>query len=275
MKQILLADSGSTKTTWRLGTLEVKTKGINPFFTTSDEIVQLLKEELCPHLTSNRLDEVHLYGAGCTPDKSPVVLDALHQLFTAQIITVQSDMLGAARALCQHQPGIACILGTGANSCSYDGKDIVANVSPLGYILGDEGSGAVLGKLFIGAVLKNQMPLGLRESFLEYHKINPAEIIDHVYSQSRSNTYLASFAPFIAKHLHIPEVYQLVEDAFRSFIVRNIKQYPTSFSTPIHFVGSIAYYFQATLLTACAKEDITIGTVTKEPMNGLYRYHNQ
>lgn len=273
MKQILLADSGSTKTTWRIGALEIRTKGINPFFTTTIEIVELLKEELYPFLPINQLDEIHFYGAGCTPEKSPIVSEALHQLFTTQIITVQSDMLGAARALCQHQPGIACILGTGANSCSYDGKNMVDNVSPLGYILGDEGSGAVLGKLFVGAVLKNQMPSGLREKFLEYHNTTPAEIIDHVYRQPRPNTYLASFAPFIAMHLEVAEVYQLIEDAFRSFIVRNVKQYPIVPSTPVHFVGSVAYHFHNPLMTACLKEGITVGTIAKEPMNGLYQYH--
>lgn len=273
MKQILLADSGSTKTTWRLGALELRTKGINPYFTTTTEIVELLEKELCPLLPSNTFDEIHFYGAGCTPEKSPIVSSALHQVFIAPVISVQSDMLGAARALCQHQPGVACILGTGSNSCSYDGENMVQNVSPLGYILGDEGSGAVLGKLFVGAVLKNQMPLGLKEHFLEHHNTNPAEIIDRVYRQPHPNTYLASFAPYIAQHLNLPEVYHLVEDAFRCFIIRNVRQYPIASSTSVHFVGSVAYHFQAPLRSACAKEHITIGTTAKEPIDGLYQYH--
>lgn len=275
MLQILLADSGSTKTTWRIGELTLQTQGLNPFFTTTPEIVDILRKELCPYLTTGHFDEIYFYGAGCTPEKSPIVLEALQEVFSATSISVHSDMLGAARALCQHQPGIACILGTGANSCSYDGENIIDNVSPLGYILGDEGSGAVLGKLFIGAILKNQMPPGLKESFLAQYNTSSAEIIENVYRRPHPNTYLASFAPFIAKHLYIPEVYELAENAFRLFITRNVKQYPITPSTPVHFAGSVAYYFLKPLVSACNLEGITMGNITKSPIDGLFQYHNR
>lgn len=281
MSNILIADSGSTKTTWcaiasdgtRLA--NARTEGLNPFFLETEEICNILKKELLPSLPSNTFSKIFFYGAGCTPEKSPIIAEALTRVFECPMVEVDTDMLGAARALCQHEPGIACILGTGANSCSYDGNNMVHNVSPLGFILGDEGSGAVLGKHFVGAVLKNQMPKGLREEFLEYHQTSPAEIIDRVYRQPKPNTYLATFSPFIAKHLDIPEVYQLVEEAFRQFIVRNVKQYENYDTIPVHFIGSVATHYKEPLSSACAKEHVKLGVILKEPMDGLVKFHKE
>lgn len=276
---ILIADSGSTKTNWCLvkadGTLiaNVKTEGLNPFFLTPDEMTEVLRKWLMPQLGEAVINHIYFYGAGCTPQKAPLVIDMLRNLKIAEAIEVHSDMLGAARALCQKQTGIACILGTGANSCSYDGRNIVANISPLGYVLGDEGSGAVLSKLFIGAVLKNQMPDGLRNEFLDYYQTTPESIIHTVYNGAKPNTYLASFCPFIAQHLYIPEVYRLSEDAFRLFIRRNVKQYPNHQTESVHFTGSVAYHFREPLTTACDKEGIHLGTILQDPISGLIKYH--
>ena len=277
---ILIADSGSTKTDWAAiksdGTTvaNVRTEGLNPFFVDTGQIVEILNRELIPNIPTIEYASVHFYGAGCTPEKSPVVGDALNKLLVAQSVAIHSDMLGAARALCGHQAGIACILGTGANSCSYNGKDIDMNISPLGYILGDEGSGAVLGKQFLGAVLKNQMPKGLKEKFLEQYNTSTADILDRVYKKPNPNRYLASFAPFMANHLHIDEVYRLVEEAFSLFLIRNVKQYPNWSLHQVHFVGSVAHYFQQPLESACEKEHVTLGRILQEPMQGLIEYHS-
>lgn len=277
---ILIADSGSTKTGWAAiksnGTIvaQIQTEGLNPFFVDTEQIVEILNGELMPNIPTNKYVSVHFYGAGCTSEKSHVVENALNRLFVANSVEISSDILGAARALCGHKAGIACILGTGVNSCSYNGKDIDMNVSPLGYILGDEGGGAVLGKQFLGAVLKNQMPKGLKEKFLEQHSTSIAEILDRVYKKPNPNRYLASFAPFIADHLRINEVYTLVEDAFRLFLVRNVKQYPNWSLNQVHFTGSVAQYFQKPLKSACKKESVALGRILQEPIQGLIEYHS-
>ena len=188
---ILIADSGSTKTDWCVvenGQLirQIFTKGTNPFFQSEEEISNEIATALLPRLTTDALDAVYFYGAGCGfPDKIAMV----HRAITKHLrvkgeVEVNTDMLAAARGLCQHDAGIACIMGTGSNSCYYDGKQIVSNVSPLGFILGDEGSGAVLGKLLVGDILKNQMPPELKEKFLTQFNLTPADIIDRVYRKS-------------------------------------------------------------------------------------------
>lgn len=220
---ILIADSGSTKTDWCVvehGQLvqQIFTKGTNPFFQSEEEISNEIATALIPQLKTNKFETVHFYGAGCAfPDKIETVRKAIAaHLQVSGEIEVSTDMLAAARGLCGHQPGIACIMGTGSNSCYYDGKNIVSNVSPLGFILGDEGSGAVLGKLLVGDILKNQMTPGLKEKFLEQYNLTPAEIIDRVYRQPFPNRFLASFSPFLVEHLDEPAIRELVLNSFKS-----------------------------------------------------------
>ena len=207
--KILIADSGSTKTDWCLaeyGKILRRTKadGINPVFQTDEEL-RNAAEDVARQLEDTRPEAIHFYGAGCIPTQTERVRRALAHAFTsAGSVEAASDMLGAARALCGHQAGIACILGTGSNSCSYDGENIVANVSPLGFILGDEGSGAVLGKLLVGSLLKNQLAPGLKEEFLERYALTPADIIERVYRRPLPNRFLASLSPFLAEHLDPP-----------------------------------------------------------------------
>ncbi|WP_373830478.1 BadF/BadG/BcrA/BcrD ATPase family protein, partial [Bacteroides heparinolyticus] len=195
---ILIADSGSTKTDWCVvenGELlqQIFTKGTNPFFQSEEEISNEIATTLLPRLKSDEPDAVYFYGAGCGfPDKIATMRRAIAQhLKVKGEIEVNTDMLAAARGLCGHTPGIACIMGTGSNSCYYNGQDIVANVSPLGFILGDEGSGACLGKLLVGDLLKNQMTPGLKEKFLKQFDLTPADIIDRVYRQPFPNRFLA------------------------------------------------------------------------------------
>ena len=270
----LIADSGSTKTEWMLiekGTVlkHLITKGINPFFQTEEEICSELKVTLIPQLESVKVHQIHFFGAGCAlPERKAQVSNALKVLFANAEISVESDLLGAARALLGREKGIACILGTGSNSCFYDGDKIVENVSPLGFILGDEGSGAVLGKLFVGDCLKNQLPEALRDKFMDEYQLTPAIILDRVYKQPFPNRFLASFMPFLAAHKHEPAVYNLIYNAFVAFFRRNVMQYDYS-SYPVSFTGSVAFYFADILRKAAVDCGINVDKIEKKPMKGL------
>ncbi|MCK9159662.1 MAG: ATPase [Bacteroidaceae bacterium] len=276
---ILIADSGSTKTHWCLvehGQLirEIFTKGTNPFFQTQKELGNELSVSLLPLLPINDFTTIHFYGAGCiNAEKNGIVKSAIaSQLHVTGSIEVATDMLGAARALCGHRAGIACIMGTGSNSCYYDGKKIVNNISPLGFILGDEGSGAVLGKLLVGDLLKKQLPVNLESEFLAQYKLTPADIIDKVYSQPFPNRFLASLSPFLAQHIEVHSIHALVLNSFKSFLQRNVMQYDYQ-QMLVHFIGSVAFYYQDILREAAQEMDIHIGTILKSPMQGLLEYH--
>ncbi|HIY87869.1 MAG TPA: ATPase [Candidatus Bacteroides pullicola] len=274
---ILIADSGSTKTDWCVAEdgkilRRIKAGGINPVFLTDEELREAAAEA-ASLLEDLRPEAIHFYGAGCIPTQAERVIHALRQAFpAADEVEVASDMLGAARALCGRRAGIACILGTGSNSCFYDGENIVANVSPLGFILGDEGSGAVLGKLLVGSLLKNQLTSGLKEAFLEQYALTPADIIERVYRRPLPNRFLASLSPFLAAHLEDAGVHQLVLDAFRDFLRRNVMQYDWQ-AHDVHCCGSIAWHYKKILAEAGASLGIRIGQVVQSPMEGLVRYH--
>ena len=193
-------------------------------------------------------------------------------LNTKNGIEVNTDMLAVARGLCGHKPGIACIMGTGSNSCFYDGEKIASNVSPLGFILGDEGSGAVLGKLLVGDMLKNQMTPELKEKFLNKTGLTPPEIIDRVYRQPFPNRFLASLSPFLAENIQEPSVHALVLGSFKAFFQRNVMQYDYK-NHPVHFIGSVAYHYQDILHEAARELEIQITTIVKSPMQGLMTFH--
>ena len=274
----LIADSGSTKTDWCLAEdgkilRQIKTDGINPVFLTDEELRNAM-EDVARQLEDIRPEAIHFYGAGCIPTQTERVRRALAHAFTsAGSVEAASDMLGAARGLCGRQAGIACILGTGSNSCFYDGENMVENVSPLGFILGDEGSGAVLGKLLVGSLLKNQLAPGLKEEFLTTYALTPADIIDRVYRRPLPNRFLASLSPFLAAHLDDPGIHRLVLDSFRDFLRRNVMQYDWQ-AYNVHFCGSIAYHYQTILAEAAATYSIRLGQVVQSPMEGLVRYHD-
>ena len=276
---ILIADSGSTKTDWCVvedGEMiqRVFTKGMNPFFQTEEEMKAELTEALLPQLPKKDLEAVYFYGAGCTPEKTPQVHSAISAVLPVKgDIEVYSDMVGAARGLCGHKAGIACILGTGSNTCYYDGENITANVSPLGFILGDEGSGAVLGKLMVGSLLKNQMTPGLKEKFLKQFKLTPPEIIDRVYRKPFPNRFLASLSPFLSQNIEDPTVHALVLDAFKAFLKRNVMQYEYQ-NCEVNLIGSVAYYYRAILAEAAEAMGVKLGTILQSPMPGLIDYHS-
>jgi N-acetylglucosamine kinase-like BadF-type ATPase len=275
---ILIADSGSTKTHWLVvnnGAVkhEIFTEGINPFYQTELEIIALLDIQLLPKLPGTEIEQIYFYGAGCSfPEKKLLVSQALVRFFGNAMIEIQSDLLGAARSLFQHKKGIACIMGTGSNSCFYDGTEIVQNVSPLGFILGDEGSGAVLGKLFVADCLKNQMPEWIRDKFMDEYKLTPATILDRVYKQPFPNRFLAKFTPFLLEHIEEPAIFNLVYDSFDAFLVRNVMQYPLD-EIEVGFIGSISHYFRDTLEIVASERGIIVSEVVQSPMEGLVRFH--
>ncbi len=275
---ILIADSGSTHTTWQISdctiiTKEVQTPGINPFFQTDDEINALILQSVVPALSSYSIDAIYFYGAGCAfQEQKTMIATILQNHYPTASIEVESDLLGAARGLFQHERGIACILGTGSNSCEYDGTIITKNVSPLGYILGDEGSGAVLGKLFIADCLKHQIPDWLCDKFMDEYELTPAIILDRVYKQPFPNRFLASVTPFLLTHIEEPSIFNLVFDSFEAFILRNIAHYNTN-ELAIGFIGSIAWHFKDVLEIVCSEHQLDIITITDTPMDGLRIHH--
>lgn len=287
MNYFLVADSGSTKTDWAL--VEVNrgeltrftTLGLNPFFLKDEEMTHILRqvcEKIAPFLKArNSLGSVYFYGAGCTVEKAVSVKEHLLSAFsnfTPFRIEVFSDLLAAARALCGSEQGIACILGTGSNSCYYDGYEIVSHVSPLGFILGDEGSGAVLGKLLVGDLLKNQLPDSLRTRFLERYSLTPADLIEKVYRKPFPNRFLAGFSPFLHENLAHPSVNALVKNAFVAFFQRNVMQYGKYCdSCKVHFTGSVSFYYQEVLREVAQSMNLHLGTIACSPLDGLVRYH--
>lgn len=277
---ILIADSGSTKTHWCVVDKAVEfkhifTKGINPFYQTVNEITQEIDLNLIPQLNGIEIEKIYFYGAGCSfPEKKAIVSNALGRSFRKVIIEVQSDLLAASRSLFGDNKGIACILGTGSNSCFYDGKKIVENVSPLGYILGDEGSGAVLGKTLVADCLKNQLPAEIKAKLLDEYQLSPESILEKVYKQPFPNRFLAQLTPFLLKNIDQPSIYNIVYAGFNAFFIRNIMQYQLV-DMSVGFVGSVAFYFKEVLDAAAKTNGILISKIDQNPMTGLIIYHSK
>lgn len=289
---VLIADSGSTKVHWCLVTAsgqcsDVFTDGINPMFQTCDamrnSISNNLLPKIAPLLWAGTLTHIFFYGAGCTPEKKVFVQKALEMVFKKAEVYVASDMLGAARGLLGHNAGVACILGTGSGSCFYDGEHIEWNVPSLGYILGDEGSAAVLGKRLVGDLLKNQLGDDLKEAFFREYNTSMADIFENVYRQPFPNRFLAKLSRFCADHIDDKRIHDLVYDHFVQFIRRNLVQYfnapctmhhaPCTITDGVGFVGSIAYYYKPILEEAMRAEGMPLGTILQDPIEGLKEFH--
>jgi N-acetylglucosamine kinase-like BadF-type ATPase len=248
---------------------------MNAVMLSQQEITERIATELMPQLSDYVVHSVYFYGAGCISDAvCSNVANAIRNNIKDAAVEVYTDLLAAARALLGNKPGIACILGTGSNSCYFDGTNIVENVSPLGYILGDEGSGAVLGKRLIGDVLKKQLPQELCEKFMTQYNLDPITIIQRVYREPQANRFLALVSPFLLQNIDEPAIHTLVLDSFVMFFKRNVMLYPNHKNHKVNFVGSIAYYYKDLLAEAAAQCGCTIGTVLKSPMQGLIAFHS-
>lgn len=277
-QHILVADSGATKTDWCLLQQEeivcrFKTKGISPIFQTQKEIDKEIKENVYPQLKNTTLKAIYFYGSGCIPEKTDSVRNAIQSTFLIDKIEVNSDLIGAAHALCGNKKGIVCILGTGSNSCEWDETEITHQVSPLGFILGDEGSGAHMGKLLINDLLKNQLQRELKEKFLKQYKLTQATIIENVYRKPYPSRFLASISPFLLQNIEDELIKSIVKKSFSDFFERNVMQYNYK-NNEVHFVGSIAYYYASILKEVANEKEITIGKIEQSPMEGLINYYS-
>ena len=277
---IIIADSGSTKCDWKLvDSSGIKqhfsTKGYNPFFYTSEVIYKELQPVFSNIEMAKTVKKVVFYGAGCSDDfHSGIVKDGLQQVFQASEIEVQHDLLAAARATCGTKAGLACIIGTGSNSCLYDGKNVIDNVSNLGYLMGDEGSGSHLGKALIRAYAYREMPADLMRRFEQkYNFTNIRQIVKTVYESSTPNVYLASLSRFYSENSTHEFIQQLVAKSFRAFTQRHLLKYQSAQNLPAHFVGSIAYYFKDILKFVLQSEGIELGLIIKQPIDNLVEYH--
>ena len=277
---IIIADGGSTKTNWCLidssgKKIYFNTEGYNPYFVSSEYIQSSLKKGLPEDLKFDQIVEVHYYGAGVhNEQKANIIKEAFSAFFTKAEISIGHDLLAAARALLGTEKGFAAILGTGTNTCIYDGNDVAFNIDSAAYILGDEGSGAVLGKLFVSDLLKNQLTPGLKEKFLEQFNLTTGDIIDRVYRKPFPNRFLSTFSPFISENLEDTTVRTLVMTSFKSFLKRNVMQYKNYDRLPIHFVGSVAFHFQEILKEAVEVMNMKPGKIIQSPMEGLIKYHS-
>jgi N-acetylglucosamine kinase-like BadF-type ATPase len=274
----LIADSGATKCEWCLlaegKKKTITTQGISPYFLNQDQIVALLQKELLPKLKQAAVSEIYYYGTGlANPANVTIVKKALARLFPSAKMEVTHDLMAAARALCGSEKGIACILGTGSNSCYYNGKKIIKNSPGLGYVLGDEGSGAYLGKKVIQYYLYNTFDEELKARFDARFVTTPVEILENVYKKPLPNRYLASFAIFLAENRGHYMIENIVEDGLNDFFFNHLYKYRESWSLPIHFVGSIAFGFRDVLLELCHSYELELGKVLQKPMAGLIEYH--
>ena len=275
----LIADSGSTKTEWCLlvgkKRKTIYTQGISPYFLNTDQIQQLLENELKKKMKDIEPDTVYYYGTGCSSiENAKSVKQALKKTFGKATIFVDTDLMGAAKALCGNEKGIACILGTGSNSCYYNGKKIMKNSPGLGFILGDEGSGAYMGKKVVQYYLYNTFDPDLMDRFNAKYATNKMEILDAVYKNPLPNRYLAAFVPFLIENRGHFMIENIIEDAFNDFFFNHIYKYRESWTLPIHFIGSVAFGFKDVLKEMCNSYELQLGRVLKNPMDGLAKFHS-
>lgn len=277
---ILIADSGSTKTSWCVADISgtpdcFTTGGINPFFRNTEDIIREWKESPLSQFTQP-VKQIFFYGAGIVnKEKSDIIRKALHYFFPGTETDIQSDLMGAARAILGNKKGIACILGTGSNSCLYDGEKIIHHVPPLGFILGDEGSGAAMGKQLVSDYLKKCMPRELEIRFNREYPLSYDEILNGVYRKDHPNKFLAGFTPFLKKYIGQEYCNHLVKNAFEMFLMRNVAQYDGYETQPVGFAGSVAYHFQDQLKHVLLKHNVTPITIIKEPLDKLILFHRK
>ena len=275
---VLIADSGTTKTDWCVvengaPISSICTKGMNPYFQSFEDMRDEIERVLVPQLDGISVDEVYFYGAGCVFDRVEIVRAAISSCMKNPDINVYSDLLAAAHSTCGNEAGIACIIGTGSNSCFYDGETIVRNIPPLGFILGDEGGGATLGRLLVGDILKEILPEYIKNAFFERFKLTQEDILDCTYRRPFPNRFLASLSPFLSEHIAVREMHAIVFNSFVSFLARNVMQYDYE-NYAANFVGSVAYHYKEVLMEAAEAVKVRVGRISKSPMSGLIDYYN-
>lgn len=279
MKDILIADAGSSKVKWAVlpadGSAPATfiTDGLNALLADQDEVSRKLAE-VRSRLAGRHIDRIYYYGSGCAIERVCRRMgDSLRAAIGADDVSVSSDLLGAARSLFGSRRGIACILGTGSNSCLYDGHDIEHNVPSLGYVLGDEGSGTALGKRLVAEAFKGKLPANVREKFLDTYQLTLTDILDKVYRSPAPNKFLASLVPFLSDNIWNPYIYSLVLEELISFVKKNVAMYEGAHFLPVSFTGSIAAVFAKILREAAASQGYTVSEITADPMDGLIKYH--
>lgn len=274
----IIVDSGSTKADWRvLGddkNLSISTQGFNPVFHSDDIIYEEIMRSFQSEIALDKVDQIFFYCAGCwDARRKGVIRKALERAFTEANIAIEHDLLGAARAACGHDAGITCILGTGSNSCLYDGENVIDNVTNLGFLLGDEGSGTHLGKKLIRAYFYRELPRDLVQEFEAFVAKSGTPILDKVYGKETPNVYLASFVPFFAEHRLHPFIQKLLYDSFASFIDRHVRKYKNHVSLPIHFIGSVAFHFQNIINIVLEERTMQSGLFIQKPIDNLVAFH--
>ncbi len=278
---ILIADSGSTKTDWRIIDQSKKihqasTQGFNPYFQEATTITENLKKELLPFLPNEMVRKVYFYGAGCSnAEKIKVIETALENVFPGVSVEVEHDLLAAARALCGNKPGLVAILGTGSNSCLFDGKAIVENIASLGFILGDEGSGAHIGKTFIQAYLNKELPVEISENFYSRFKLAKDDILEAIYKKPLPNRFLASFSKFIYQNSNNSVINSLLIKCFEEFFDKHICKYKNDDGLKLNIVGSVGFYFSNIIRRVAQNKGIEIEIILESPIAGLTLYHTE
>lgn len=276
---LLVADSGSTKCDWVFTDGSEKrstyhTMGFNPFFHPTDLIESEIRKNTELSALAPQVQHVYFYGAGAShPSRNAVVEEALKRVFTHAEITVDHDLTGAVFATCGDEPGIACIMGTGSNSCYFDGQDIYEEVPALGYVLGDEAGGTFYGKELLRMFLYHELPEKIHQGLIDRYQLSKESIFEAVYNKPNPNVYLASFMRFLSDNRDSKWVRDFIYNGFSKFINIHIWKYENHKDVPVHFVGSVAFHFQDLLREACKIHRLNIGVITSEPVVNLVDYH--
>jgi glucosamine kinase len=276
---ILIADAGATKIQWVAindgkASEPIETPGFNPYFMDPKVLKDAVEKDLVPFVDQRYINDVYYYGAGCsTQAKCGIVEDVLRDIFDRADFEIEHDLLGAARSLFNRKEGIACILGTGSNSCLFDGKNILENVTSLGYLFGDEGSGAYIGKLLLTSYLRKKMPENIRQDFDKRYGYSVENILDSVYAKPHPNRFLASFALFAGDRSNDPFIRDIVRQNFRDFFRDQVTQYTDYQSKELAVVGSVGFHFQDIFKEIAQENGMKVGKIIKSPIEGLVEYH--
>ena len=278
---ILIAESGASKTEWRVIKNKneihtVATEGFNPYVHSVDILKKIIETNIVKNNTKENVKSIFFYGAGCgSPKNKEIVKEAFQVFFQNAVIEVEHDLMGATRAACGNEKGIVCILGTGSNSCLYDGKKIREHIPSLGYILGDEGSGTAMGKILLTKIIRKQLSAEVIHLFHSTYSLNEEMLLQKVYKETSPSKYIASYTKFLSANIALPEIYQIVSESFQGFFDSILLHYPHYQTTPVHFIGSIAFYFSSLLHKIAFEKNIHIKNIIQSPIQNLVLYHTK